>query len=78
MLKKQGKVVSTKMQKTVVVEVKTRKSHPLYKKIFTVSRKFFVHDPREESQEGDQVEIQECRPLSKKKRWILLNILKKS
>lgn len=71
-----GKVVSTKMQKTVVVEVLRLRSHPKYKKRYFVSKRYKAHDENERCQEGDEVIIQECRPLSKEKRWIVKSILK--
>jgi len=65
----QGKVVSNKCDKTIVVEVSRREMHPLYKKFITRSRKFMAHDEENKSQAGDVVRIQECRPISKRKRW---------
>jgi small subunit ribosomal protein S17 len=64
-----GIVVSTKMQKTAVVRVDRRVSHPKYEKKYTVSTKFKVHDPGAKAHVGDLVEFEECRPLSKDKRW---------
>lgn len=64
-----GIVVSTAMQKTAVVRVDRRMPHPKYGKYFTVSKKYKVHDPEEVAKVGDMVEIEECRPLSKDKRW---------
>lgn len=64
-----GVVVSAKSDKTIVVEVKTVKTHPKYKKRFTVSSKYKVHDEKNEHKEGDKVFFVECRPLSKDKRW---------
>ena len=64
-----GLVVSAKSDKTIVVEVKTVKVHPKYKKRFTVSSKYKVHDEKNEHQEGETVTFVECRPLSKDKRW---------
>ncbi len=64
-----GVVVSAKSDKTIVVEVKTVKVHPKYKKRFTVSSKYKVHDEKNEHREGDKVAFVECRPLSKDKRW---------
>lgn len=64
-----GIVVSAKMDKTVVVRVDRVKEHPKYKKRFTVSKNYKVHDERNELKEGDKVNFVECRPLSKDKRW---------
>lgn len=62
-----GTVVSDKMDKTVVVRVDRRVTHPLYKKIITRSKKFAAHDENNAYQVGDQVRIRECRPLSRRK-----------
>ena len=62
-----GTVVSDKMDKTVVVRVDRRVTHPLYKKIITRSKKFAAHDEQNAFRVGDQVRIQECRPLSRRK-----------
>ena len=70
-----GKVVSDKMQKTVVVEVKHRKPHPLYGKVLEKSSRLYAHDPEEKAKIGDKVEIEETRPLSKLKRFKLINII---
>ncbi len=64
-----GVVVSDKMDKTVVVRVDRVKIHPKYKKRYTVSKKYKVHDEKNKFKEGDNVVFQECRPLSKDKRW---------
>ncbi len=64
-----GVVSSAKSDKTIVVEVKSVKVHPKYKKRFTVSSKYKVHDEKNEHKEGDKVSFVECRPLSKDKRW---------
>lgn len=69
---KQGEVVSTKMNKTIVVAVVTYKNHERYKKSFKVTKKFYAHDESEVAQEGDIVTIQESKPLSKLKRWTLV------
>ena len=74
----QGVVVSAKMDKTVVVAVERRVTHPLYKKIITRTTKVHVHDADERCKEGDKVMIQESRPLSKTKSWVLLNILEQA
>jgi small subunit ribosomal protein S17 len=65
----QGTVVSDKMDKTVVVEVERRVTHPLYKKIVRRSKKYLAHDESNALKVGDLVRIRECRPLSKRKCW---------
>ncbi|HXE05136.1 MAG TPA: 30S ribosomal protein S17 [Bryobacteraceae bacterium] len=75
---KVGEVVSTKMSKTIVVEVTRRVPHPLYKRIVTKRKKFYVHDEQETAKPGDSVRIIECRPLSKLKRWTLGTILRRA
>ena len=75
---KVGIVVSDKMQKTVVVKIECRFSHPTYSKIVVKTKNYMVHDELEECNIGDQVLIQESRPLSKKKRWKLSKIISKS
>lgn len=67
----QGKVISTKMEKTIVVAVVSEKSHSKYHKKYKVTKKFYAHDENEKCKEGDIVTIQESRPLSKLKRWTL-------
>ena len=74
----EGIVVSDKMQKTIVVEVNRRVPHPLYKKFVNRSKKYYVHDEKEEASTGDLVRILESRPLSKLKRWKLKEIVKKN
>jgi len=64
-----GIVVSNKMQKTVVVEVERLKEHSKYKRRFRVSKKYKAHDEKREYHIGDKVIIEECRPLSKEKKW---------
>lgn len=73
-----GKVVSDKMQKTIVVSVEKRIKHPLYKKFFKRTTKFAVHDEKNECRVGDLVKIMETKPLSKMKRWRLLEIVEKA
>lgn len=68
-----GEIVSDKMDKTVVVLVTRLKKHKKYKKYFKVSTRFKVHDEKNEYRTGDKVVIQETRPLSKEKRWIVIN-----
>lgn len=75
---KVGRVVSDKMDKTVVVEVDYVKRHPLYKKRITRTNKFFAHDESGNCKVGDLVRIEECRPLSKRKRWIVRQVLERS
>jgi small subunit ribosomal protein S17 len=72
-----GVVSSNKGNKTIVVTVQTRKTHPLYRKQYTVSKKFMAHDELNEAQPGDKVAIVETRPLSARKRFILQTILEK-
>src|ERR671926_1572670 len=73
-----GEVVSTKMQKTIVVEVSRRVPHPLYKRIVAKRKKFYAHDEKSEAKMGDVVRIIECRPLSKLKRWRLDGIVRRA
>ena len=73
-----GNVVSNKMDKTIVVEVATFVSHPLYKKQMKKTTKFKAHDENNECGVGDRVRIMETRPLSKDKRWRVVTILEKA
>jgi small subunit ribosomal protein S17 len=73
-----GIVISNKMQKTIVVNVENRYSHPIYAKTIVKTKKYLAHDELEECNIGDQVLIEECRPLSKRKRCKLVKILTKS
>jgi small subunit ribosomal protein S17 len=75
---KVGNVVSTKMQKTIVVEVSRRVPHPLYKRIITKRKKFYAHDEEGTAKTGDVVRIIECRPLSKLKRWRLGDVIRRA
>ncbi len=75
---KVGEVVSTKMQKTIVVEVSRRVPHPLYKRIIGKRKKFYAHDEQGTANLGDVVRIVECRPLSKLKRWQLLDVVRRA
>lgn len=68
----QGTVVSDKNDKTIVVKVERRFTHPLFKKTVRKSEKYHAHDEANVAKEGDQVWIQEARPLSKQKRWVLV------
>ena len=73
-----GKVVSDKMDKTIVVSIEDRVQHPLYKKIVKRTVKFKAHDENNECRIGDRVEIMETRPLSKDKRWRVTNIIERA
>jgi small subunit ribosomal protein S17 len=73
-----GIVISNKMQKTVVIKVEKRYPHPIYSKTLIKTKKYLAHDESEECNIGDQVLVEECRPLSKKKRWKLIQIISKS
>lgn len=73
-----GRVVSDKMDKTVVVLVETLKSHPLYGKTEKRSKRFKAHDEENACRIGDKVKIMETRPLSKDKRWRVVEIIEKS
>ena len=73
-----GIVISDKMQKTIAIKVENRYPHPIYSKTLSKTKKYLVHDELEKCNIGDQVLVQECRPLSKRKRWELVKILSKS
>ncbi len=73
-----GKVVSTKMAKTIVVEVRRQKAHPFYKRVVARSKKFYAHDEQGTAHVGDFVKIEETRPLSKLKRWKLQEIVQRA
>ena len=75
---KVGQVVSTRMQKTIVVEVEMRKAHRKYKRIVRSTKKFYAHDEQNSARIGDMVRIRETRPLSKLKRWNLEEIVRRS
>lgn len=75
---KQGRVVSDKMDKTIVVVSETRVPHPVYGKIVRKSVKFKAHDEQNDAKTGDTVRIMECRPLSKDKRWRLVEIVERA
>ncbi|MCF7889625.1 30S ribosomal protein S17 [Candidatus Bipolaricaulota bacterium] len=75
---KKGRVVSAAMDKTITVTVDTQRQHPRYKKYLKQRSKFYAHDENEEAQEGDRVLISETRPISKKKRWKLTEVLERS
>lgn len=74
--RKTGRVVSTQMQSTVVVSVDTLMSHPLYRKKIRKTKRFLAHDPKREASLGDTVTIEETRPLSKLKRWLVVGVKK--
>mgnify|MGYP003501911393 FL=1 len=76
--KKLGRVVSDKMDKTIVVAVETKVRHPLYGKTVNRTTKFKVHDENNEAQINDRVSIMETRPLSKDKRWRLVEIVERA
>ncbi|MGA3195155.1 MAG: 30S ribosomal protein S17 [Terriglobales bacterium] len=73
-----GTVTSSKMQKTIVVEVTRKKAHPLYKRVISIRKKFYAHDEKNEAHVGDVVAIEESRPLSRLKRWTLKEIVRKT
>ena len=73
-----GVVVSNKMEKTVVVAIENRSPHPKYGKIVVNTKRYKVHDEENACQEGDRVRIQETRPLSRTKRWNVIEILNKT
>ena len=74
----QGIVTSDRMAKTIVVEIMMRKLHPLYKKYVTKSKTFKAHDEKNEAHIGDIVRVEECRPLSRDKRWRLIEIVERA
>jgi small subunit ribosomal protein S17 len=73
-----GQVTSTKMAKTIVVEVSRQKAHPLYQRVMSRTKKFYAHDEQQTAHVGDFVRIEETRPLSKLKRWKLIEVVKRS
>ncbi len=75
---RQGVVVSDANDKTIVVQIKERKPHPVYGKMITSTKKFHAHDENNEAGVGDTVQIMETRPLSKMKRWRLVKIVEKA
>jgi small subunit ribosomal protein S17 len=70
-----GEVISDKMAKTIVVRVERRFPHPRYRKVVTAYKKLYAHDEKREAKVGDKVRIQETRPISKTKRWRLLEVV---
>jgi len=75
---KQGRVASNKMDKTIVVVSETRVPHPVYGKIMRKSARFKAHDEKNEANVGDVVRIAECRPVSRDKRWRLVEVIEKA
>ncbi|HEX9613969.1 MAG TPA: 30S ribosomal protein S17 [Bacteroidota bacterium] len=73
-----GKVVSNKMQKSIVVAIERKVPHPIYKKYFRRTARLMAHDEKQEAGLGDLVRVMETRPLSKQKRWRLVEILEKA
>jgi small subunit ribosomal protein S17 len=73
-----GKVVSTKADKTITVLVERRVKHPVYGKFLRRSTKFMAHDETNQCREGDIVTIEECRPLSKRKTWMLVSVVEQA
>ena len=73
-----GEVISNKMTKTIIVRVERRYPHPVFKKVVTSYAKFYAHDEKGEAKVGDRVRIQESRPLSKTKRWRLVEIVERN
>ena len=73
-----GVVVSNKMQKSIVVEIERREKHPIYGKFIKKTDRFMAHDEKEECNIGDTVRIMETRPLSKRKRWRLVEIIERA
>jgi small subunit ribosomal protein S17 len=75
---REGWVISSRMNKTIVVAVERRFRHPQYEKVIRRTSKLYAHDEKNECQIGDKVKVMETRPLSKLKRWRLLTVLKKA
>jgi small subunit ribosomal protein S17 len=73
-----GDVVSTKMQKTIIVEVTRKKSHHLYGRVIARSRRFYAHDEKNIANVGDVVRLEETRPMSKLKRWRLRDVIRRA
>ncbi len=73
-----GEVISNKMAKTIVVRVERRFPHPQFKKVVTQYNKFYAHDEKSDAKPGDRVRIQECRTLSKTKRWRLVEVVERN
>jgi small subunit ribosomal protein S17 len=75
---KVGSVVSTKMAKTIVVEVTRQRAHPMYRRVISRSKKFYAHDEQNAARLGDVVRIEETRPTSKLKRWRLTEVVRRA
>jgi small subunit ribosomal protein S17 len=73
-----GEVISNKMAKTIIVRVERRFPHPKFRKVITGYKKFYAHDEKSEAKVGDRVRIEETRPLSKTKRWRLVEVIRRS
>ena len=73
-----GVVLSDRMDKTVVVSVERASQHPLYKKVVRTRRKFVAHDETNDCRSGDRVRIVECRPISRRKRWRVIEVLERA
>jgi small subunit ribosomal protein S17 len=73
-----GEVVSNKMTRTIVIRVERRHPHPQFKKVVTTYKKLYAHDEKQEAREGDRVRVVETRPLSKLKRWRLVEIIERA
>jgi small subunit ribosomal protein S17 len=73
-----GEVISNKTAKTIIVRVERRFSHPKFKKVMTGYKKFYAHDEKSEAKVGDRVRIEETRPISKTKRWRLVQVVERS
>jgi small subunit ribosomal protein S17 len=73
-----GEVVSSKMHKTIVVQVVRKKTHPFYGRVVSKGKKFYAHDEKNEARVGDVVRLEETRPLSKLKRWRLKEVVRKA
>ena len=72
-----GEVIASKMAKTIIVRVERRFPHPKFKKVITGYKKFYAHDEKSEAKVGDRVRIQDTRPISKTKRWRLVEIVER-
>ncbi|MCK4806983.1 MAG: 30S ribosomal protein S17 [Candidatus Aegiribacteria sp.] len=73
-----GTVISSNMEKTVIVEVVSLKAHPVYRKRYRTTKKYYVHDEENQCNPGDKITISETRPLSKTKRWRVLDIVERA
>ena len=73
-----GEVIANRMSKTIIVRVERRFPHPKFKKVVTGYKKFYAHDEKNEAKVGDRVRIQETRPLSKTKRWRLVEVVERA